>query len=181
MKNPLVLAQQIYDELDGVEYGTWSEKLHKALDEDAIGSDEFNNCRVYFDSESLQVGYGCCWDQALYSYWRFKQEGLEKFCIPLARVLWTEEHSCKTHTTLLIKDQRSIYWLEHAFRRQAGLHGPYKNINDFKKEIIHIYTYHGRYTKDQLEFNFKPDFDKCISEGKNLTCGRFFEIIFKHA
>lgn len=48
-----------------------------------------------------------------------------------------------THTVNYYIENYRYYWLENAWQYIAGIHGPYKNINDLKNDVTKYWRYNG--------------------------------------
>lgn len=95
--------------------------------------------------------YGDCHDQA-----NFEIHFLKKMNFKCGRIFMVEYSSWNspggaTHTLAYYIQNNKYYWIENAWEAQAGIHGPYKSINELKNIIASKWQYSGK--NDKLYMN----------------------------
>lgn len=97
--------------------------------------------------EIMNNKYGDCHDQSLFAY-----KYLRKLKYKCGRLFMVEYYSWnapggKTHTLVWYIDKNKYYWFENAWGTKAGIHGPYKNINELKDDVANNWEYSGKNDK----------------------------------
>ena len=88
-------------------------------------------------------GYGDCHDQSYFEYKKLKEMGY-----PCGRLFMVEYSGWNspggaTHTLCYYIDKGHYYWFENAWGNRAGIHGPYKSLEDLKKDVANKWPWSG--------------------------------------
>lgn len=100
-------------------------------------------------SETVESKKGNCHDQALLELVFLDKAGFTCGQLFFIEFNKDEETGGKTHTLTWYKASEddhntnnpsdAIYWFEHAWGNQAGIHGPYKTIDTLKKDVYNLW------------------------------------------
>ena len=95
--------------------------------------------------------YGDCHDQANFEIYFLKKMNLK--CGRIFRIEYStwDSPGGATHTLAYYIQNNKYYWIENAWEAQAGIHGPYKSINELKDLIASKWQYSGK--NDKLYMN----------------------------
>ena len=83
---------------------------------------------------------GNCHDQSLLSYTLFSQLNILTGQIFFIEYKEGETVGGNTHTFTWYIDNGKYYWFENAWEDQAGIHGPFKSINDMKDYVRKVWN-----------------------------------------
>ena len=137
------------------------ERLHITSDNDLqkwmqqnIQYKEFT--RLMSAQDVLMLKKGSCHDQVVLECELLKQLGLSPH--KLFFIEYNDESNVggNTHTLVYYVRGNNFYWFENAWKTEKGIHGPYKNISELKKDIINIHNKENS-TYDKLKFALCPN------------------------
>ena len=95
--------------------------------------------------------YGDCHDQANFEIYFLKKMNLKCGRIFMIEYSTWNSPGGATHTLAYYIQNNKYYWIENAWEAQAGIHGPYKSINELKDLIASKWQYSGK--NDKLYMN----------------------------
>ena len=95
--------------------------------------------------------YGDCHDQANFEIYFLKKMNLKCGRIFMIEYSTWDSPGGATHTLAYYIQNNKYYWIENAWEAQAGIHGPYKSINELKDLIASKWQYSGK--NDKLYMN----------------------------
>ena len=95
--------------------------------------------------------YGDCHDQANFEIYFLKKMNLNCGRIFIVEYSTWNSPGGATHTLAYYIQNNKYYWIENAWEAQAGIHGPYKSINELKDLIASKWQYSGK--NDKLYMN----------------------------
>lgn len=132
VKESIVLeSDNPYDCKSPKEFQSWMSKNIKYNHQNTVRSAE----------EVITSKLGDCHDQSI-----LEDDWFTKKKIPHGRLFmieynkdkgpnWWEQRCGSTHTILYFKKSFRLYWFEHAWQNNRGIHGPYKSMNELKDDI----------------------------------------------
>ena len=91
--------------------------------------------------------YGDCHDQANFEIYFLKKMNLKCGRIFMIEYSTWDSPGGATHTLAYYIQNNKYYWIENAWEAQAGIHGPYKSINELKDLIASKWQYSGKNDK----------------------------------
>ena len=91
--------------------------------------------------------YGDCHDQANFEIYFLKKMNLKCGRIFMIEYSTWNSPGGATHTLAYYIQNNKYYWIENAWEAQAGIHGPYKSINELKDLIASKWQYSGKNDK----------------------------------
>ena len=91
--------------------------------------------------------YGDCHDQANFEIYFLKKMNLNCGRIFMVEYSTWNSPGGATHTLAYYIQNNKYYWIENAWDSQAGIHGPYKSINELKDLIASKWQYSGKNDK----------------------------------
>ena len=139
------------------------------------GKIDGNAILVCKPDQLMKYKVGTCWDQSLYTYARLKHNIGSSNVIALGWFMWLNNGECTSHTTVIAKDNDKYYWSEHAWRKQMGVNGPYKSIDEAMTEIKSLLP---KYKKIIWKNNINSAYDKLLSQKDDITCKQFLKEVF---
>lgn len=96
-------------------------KIYKEPGNDEWEKDWYNECIVQDGKTLMESHYGTCWDQVELERKWFEEHNYQYKTI----FMWFEvnkPNNLPTHTFLIFNKDNKIYWFEHAFEAQKGIH-----------------------------------------------------------
>lgn len=108
----------------------------------------YNHTGTFLSPEEVEKnGYGDCHDQSYFEYKKLKEMGY-----PCGRLFMVEYSGWNspggaTHTLCYYIDKGHYYWFENAWGNRAGIHGPYKSLEDLKKDVANKWPWSGNNDK----------------------------------
>ena len=108
----------------------------------------YKHTGVFLSAEEVEKNkYGDCHDQSLFEYEKLKDMGYR--CGRLFMVEYSSWNAPggATHTVCYYIDKDKFYWFENAWSNKAGIHGPYRLLDDLKRDIANNWQWSGKNDK----------------------------------
>lgn len=118
--------ETIWNKVKNLKYKTHDDKLGP-IDKDYS---QLKNARILTPEEVEKLGYGTCYDQANYVAYLADKLNLEYV---IRFTLYSKGNEYTSHLCTYVKDIQGWYWIESAWSKMKGVHGPEKDINVFNK------------------------------------------------
>lgn len=107
--------------------------------------------------ETFKLRLGNCHDQAAFAQCTINNLNRSRY--KAERLFFIEYNEGSnvggnTHTLCYYYDlnEKNLYWFENAWETQAGIHGPYKNLEELKSDIIEVYKHDDDINSHMFEF-----------------------------
>lgn len=107
--------------------------------------------------ETLTLKKGNCHDQAAFAEYVINQMNTTRF--KAQRLFFIEYNDGSivggnSHTLCYYIDnaEKNIYWIENAWETHAGIHGPYKTIDELKNDVVSVYKTDDDVNSHHFEF-----------------------------
>ena len=98
--------------------------------------------------EVLQTKSGDCHDQSLFEYTVFNRQNIKCGRLFIIEYYGDKIHDAgATHTICYFIKNNKYYWFENAWDNKRGIHGPYSNLNELKKDIYVNWEFSGKNDK----------------------------------
>lgn len=91
--------------------------------------------------EVEEYGYGDCHDQANYIHSKLSTKDISNGRLFVIEYNDLNSPAGKTHTAAYYKQNGKYYWIENAWYKQTGIHGPYNSIFDLKIAIANVWVW----------------------------------------
>lgn len=91
--------------------------------------------------EVEEYGYGDCHDQANYIHSKLSTKDISNGRLFVIEYNNLNSPGGKTHTAAYYKQNGKYYWIENAWYKQTGIHGPYNSIFDLKIAIANVWVW----------------------------------------
>lgn len=108
----------------------------------------YKHTGIFLSPEEVENNkYGDCHDQSYFEYKKLKE--MKYSCGRLFMVEYSSWNAPggATHTLCYYYDRGRVYWFENAWGNKAGIHGPYKSIEDLKKDVANNWQWSGNNDK----------------------------------
>lgn len=164
-------VKQIMKTMEKIEYGFLDKEGRNIFDDTNVDY-VFN--KVYYlmsPEELLKKKVGVCWDQVELERKLFNEKNIhnETYFIYL-----DDKQSLPSHTFLLYYKNNKVYWFEHSWYDEMGIH-EYNNINSLLNDVEFKF-------RESKEAEVKSDFDvhiyKYNKPNYNISCDDYYKYIF---
>lgn len=91
--------------------------------------------------EVEEYGYGDCHDQANYIHSKLSTKDISNGRLFVIEYNDLNSPAGKTHTAAYYKQNGKYYWIENAWYKQTGIHGPYNSIFNLKIAIANAWIW----------------------------------------
>lgn len=164
-------VNQIMSKMSEIAYGVLNEDGINILDMDDGKS--FNEIYHLLSPEELLLKkVGVCWDQVELERKLFKAAGIphETYFIYI-----DDKKFLPSHTFLIFYNHNNVYWFEHAWQDEKGIHR-YHDLKELLKDVKQKFFLS---RKDEIEKNEGIFLYKYNQPSFNITCDEFYSYIFK--
>ena len=164
-------VKQIMNTMEKIEYGFLDKEGRNIFD---VTNVDYVFNKVYYlmsPEELLKKKVGVCWDQVELERKLFNEKNIhnETYFIYL-----DDKQSLPSHTFLVYYKNNKVYWFEHSWYDEMGIH-EYNKINSLLNDVEFKF-------RKSKEAEVKSDFDVHIYKYNkpyyNISCDDFFKYIF---
>ncbi len=120
--------------------GDTPEKLYNWMHKNISYTKDIKGWKLKSASELYHTKEGICHDQSLFIDVILRLLEIDHGQLFFVEYSKNNPIGGNTHTLSWYKQDGKIYWLENAWEDQAGIHGPYKSIDELKNAIFEIYN-----------------------------------------
>ena len=120
--------------------GDTPDKLFNWMHKNISYTKDIRGWKLKSASELYSIREGICHDQSLFIDVILRLLQIEHGQLFFIEYSKNNPIGGNTHTLSWYKQDGKIYWLENAWEDQAGIHGPYKSIDELKYAILEIYN-----------------------------------------
>ncbi len=126
IKTPHQLLKYMHE---NIYYGFLSKDNKIYIDQDEEWNKNwYNNCIIQEPERLIESHYGTCWDQVELERNWFREHGYTIRTIFMIFLIDTP-NNYPTHTFLLFENNHKIFWFEHSFETEKGIH-EFDTINE---------------------------------------------------
>jgi hypothetical protein len=158
--------QQIMELIGNIQYG-WLDKLNNKHYE--VDNTYIDNYKLQSPKEVIRNSVGVCWDQVELERFYFKNNEMN---IKTYFLVYYDNDRCPTHTFLTYEKNNKIYWFEHAWHKQSGIH-EYNNLKDLLRDV------RNNFIENELDNNFNKN-NLCLFEYSKPEYGISAMTFYKH-
>ena len=115
--------QEIFKQLEGIEYGIYNSKTRKRID--TADNETYQYAKTLTPRMVLKYKYGTCYDTSILICFLAYKYRLRSFCN-----LYFDTETKATHLATVIKYRHKYYWIEYSFDNCRGIHGPFNTELD---------------------------------------------------
>lgn len=137
-------------------------------------NEEYLFNKVYYlmsPEELLNKKVGVCWDQVELERKLFDDNNItnETYFIYI-----DDKHYLPSHTFLIFYLNEKVYWFEHAWYDEKGIH-EYNNLNDLLNDVELKFRLS---KKDEVKSNLNVHIFKYLKPNYNISCDEFYNYIY---
>lgn len=121
-----------------------------------------NRWRLRTAEQTEEDKSGDCHDQTYYALQYLKEMKLNPKCLFMIEYSGDViENAGTTHSIVYYEQNGKLYWFEHAWQDERGIHGPYKSTEDLKSAIKDKWNHNDKYPNLYIGTwkNVKPGMD----------------------
>lgn len=164
-------VEKIMNSMQNIEYGFLDKDGKNIFDSDNVENIFNKEYHLMSPNELLNKRVGVCWDQVELERNLFEENNIkyETYFIYI-----DDERSLPSHTFLVYYDNSKVYWFEHSWFDERGVH-EYNDLNELLNDV------EIKFIKSR-ENEIKSDLDihiyKYNKPNYNISCDEFYNFIF---
>ena len=169
--------KHIYHQVSGCKYGFYDTTTNGLMDEHNESDGNYLNthARVLTPEEVLEKKIGTCWDQSLTLAYLLHREGIEFI------YNFMEKPSNETHTFVIAKFENNYYWLETAWYKHRGIHGPYQDLHTARSAATHLFFADAQEAHRGVMREISSSTVESLWRDKHITLPKFLKVMgFKY-
>lgn len=164
------IVKEIMNLMENIEYGFLDKNNHNIFLGENIGKRFNQEYHLMSPQELLQKKVGVCWDQVELERKLFTENNIKNSTY---FIYIDDKQSLPLHTFLVFSMNNKIYWFEHSWFDEKGVH-EYNNIKDLLNDVKSKFI---KSRENELPNFFKLYIYKYDKPKYNISCDEFYNYI----